>query len=152
MQNQYLQAISGNLGKYLKTEELPIKKRTTKVFQIDNTDKKILNILNKDSSLPYHTIATKLNLSIDIVRYRIKKLLKNEIIIKFFPEISLLKLGYTKYLYKIKLKNLSKIKVDKLEGKVTKISFLETQIETKKGDTIHIPNSTITKKEFIVKK
>lgn len=44
------------------------------------------------------------------------------------------------------------IKLDQLEGKVKKITMLETQIKTKAGDVIHIPNSTITKKEFTVKK
>ena len=50
------------------------------------------------------------------------------------------------------IKEGDKIKIDKLEGKVVNISFIETQIKTKKGDIIHIPNSTITKKEVIVKK
>ncbi len=52
-------------------------------------------------------MANKLGLTLDIIRYRIKNLLKRDIIIKFFPEISLPKLGYTEYLYTIKLKNLS---------------------------------------------
>jgi len=50
------------------------------------------------------------------------------------------------------IKEGDKIKIGDLEGKVKKISILETEIETKKGDTIHIPNSNITKKEVIVKK
>jgi len=49
------------------------------------------------------------------------------------------------------LKEGQKISIDNLEGTIRSISLLETQIETSKGDTIHIPNSVITKKEFIVK-
>ena len=45
-----------------------------------------------------------------------------------------------------------KIKIDHLEGKIVDINLVETQIKTKKGDIIHIPNSTITKKELIIKK
>jgi len=49
------------------------------------------------------------------------------------------------------LKEGNKILVDGLEGEVKKISILETVIETKNKDKIHIPNSTITKKELTVK-
>ena len=45
-----------------------------------------------------------------------------------------------------------KIKIDKLEGKVSKISLVETEITTKKGDTIFVPNSSITKREFVRKR
>ena len=31
-------------------------------------------------------------------------------------------------------------------------TILKNLLETKKGDTIHIPNSTITKKEIVVRK
>lgn len=50
------------------------------------------------------------------------------------------------------IKEGDRIKVDRLEGRVKKISIIETEVETKKGDTIYIPNSTLTKKEVIVKK
>lgn len=44
------------------------------------------------------------------------------------------------------------IEVNQLKGKVKNISLLETEIETRKGDIIYIPNSLITKKEIIIKK
>lgn len=50
------------------------------------------------------------------------------------------------------IKKGDKISIDKLEGKVVDINLIETKIKTRKGDIIHIPNSTITKKELIVKK
>jgi len=50
------------------------------------------------------------------------------------------------------IKKGDKVKIDNLEGKVNKISLIETEIKTNKGDIIHIPNSTLTKKELIVKK
>jgi len=98
----------------LKLEPIPTKTRKQETIKIDKTDKKILNLLGQDSSLQYHDIAEKLKLTMDVVRYRMKNLIKNEIIIKFFPEISLPKLGYTEYLYTLKLKNLSKEKLTQI--------------------------------------
>ncbi len=49
------------------------------------------------------------------------------------------------------IKEGDKIKVDKLEGKVIKIGLIETEIKSKKGDTIFIPNSSLIKKELIRK-
>lgn len=45
-----------------------------------------------------------------------------------------------------------KVRIDKLEGRVSKISLVETEIATKKGDIIFVPNSSITKKEFVRKR
>jgi len=45
-----------------------------------------------------------------------------------------------------------RVKIDGIDGKVKKISLVDTEIETKNGDTIHIPNSSLTKKEITVKK
>ena len=46
----------------------------------------------------------------------------------------------------------NKIEIDKIQGKVKKIGLIETEIITKKGDIIYIPNSILTKKEIIIKK
>jgi len=51
-----------------------------------------------------------------------------------------------------KIKPGDKIKTDGLQGKITRISLVETEIKTRKGDTIYIPNSILTKKEIIVHK
>ncbi|MBW2977366.1 mechanosensitive ion channel [Candidatus Woesearchaeota archaeon] len=45
-----------------------------------------------------------------------------------------------------------RIKTDGLQGKIARISLVETEIKTKKGDTIYIPNSILTKREIIVHK
>jgi len=98
--------------------ELPAKPRTFQDYTLDAIDKKILYLLNQDSSLPYHTIAQKLETTMDVVRYRMKNLVNKGIIIKFFPEISLPKLGYTEYLYTIKLKNVSQEKMDSIKKRI----------------------------------
>ncbi|GAG50529.1 unnamed protein product [marine sediment metagenome] len=45
-----------------------------------------------------------------------------------------------------------KITIHNLEGVIQKITLIETEIKTKKGDTIYIPNSLITKKEVLIKR
>jgi DNA-binding Lrp family transcriptional regulator len=93
-------------------------KRRTEEYRADKIDKKILNLLGQDSSLNAVEIAEKLELTLDVVRYRIKNLSKENVIIKFFPEISLPKLGYTEYLYVLKLRNLSLEKFNELKDTI----------------------------------
>ena len=50
------------------------------------------------------------------------------------------------------IKEGDKIKIKGAEGTVTHINLVETQIKTKSGDIIHIPNSVLTKQEVVVKK
>jgi Lrp/AsnC family transcriptional regulator, leucine-responsive regulatory protein len=102
----------------LDVENLPFKKRVSDYYNIDKVDKKIIATLSEDSSLSYLEIARRLNLTIDIVRYRMKALVEKGIIIKFFPEISLEKLGYIQYLYIIKLKNVSQEKINSLRKRI----------------------------------
>ena len=97
----------------IKTED-----RIKTKYKINETDKNILEILTKDSTLPYMTIAKKTNTTIDIVRNRIKNLIDKKIIIKFIADINLEKLDYTLYLQKIKLKNLSETKLKQLKKQI----------------------------------
>jgi DNA-binding Lrp family transcriptional regulator len=94
------------------------KMRNVNIDKIDKTDKQILNLLCEDSSLNFHEIATKLKLTLDIVRYRIKNLVNNQTVVKFSPEIMLDKLGYTEYLYIIKLNNSSSENIKLLKNKI----------------------------------
>jgi DNA-binding Lrp family transcriptional regulator len=105
--------------KKINLPSIPVKPRRIEITKIDKTDKKILNLLAQNSSLSFHEIAYKLNLTLDIVRYRIKNLIKQQIIVKFFPEISLPKLGYTEYLYILKLKNIPFETMVKLKQEIT---------------------------------
>jgi len=85
--------------KELGVKEFIVKPRTKQRYTLDKIDKQLLHLLCDDSSLSYLGIAKKLDTTLDIVRYRIKQLLKKKIIVKFAPVISLENLGYTQYLY-----------------------------------------------------
>ncbi len=100
----------------LNMKSIPRDHRTQEKYDLDKVDREILSVLNEDSTLRLLDIAKKLDLTIDIVRYRIRKLSENKIIIKFFPEISLQKLGYTEYLFVIKLRNASDGRIEELKN------------------------------------
>lgn len=102
----------------LNLKEPEIKERKLQSIILDEKDRKILAALNEDSSMPYLAIAKKLGMSIDIIRYRIKNMVKNGVILKFFSEVSLKKLGYTQYLYRMSLKNISTEKMEKLKSRL----------------------------------
>jgi|SRR3989338_6501837 len=99
----------------LKVEKIAQKERTSTIQKIDLTDKKILHHLNENSTLSYIQIANKINSSVDIIYYRIKNMQKNNLILKYFAEISLPKLGYTEYLYQLKLKNTNLTSLHKIK-------------------------------------
>ncbi|NQU78306.1 AsnC family transcriptional regulator [Candidatus Woesearchaeota archaeon] len=100
----------------LKLERPPAIKWTEGEVQLTEKDKQILKILTKDASLSYMEIARKLKLTFDTVRYRIKNLEKKGIIAGYSTSINLSKLGYTEYLFKIKLSNISKEKYRRLRN------------------------------------
>ena len=50
------------------------------------------------------------------------------------------------------IKEGDRVRVDKIQGKVSKISLIETEITTKSGDLLYVPNSILVKKEFVKKK
>ncbi len=63
-------------------------------IKIDLKDKKILSMLSENSRLPLNAIAKKVRLSRDAIDYRIKRLVREGVVISFFPIINLEKLGY----------------------------------------------------------
>jgi len=105
--------------KETKLQNIQNKERRVDVEKIDKVDRKILGLLSVDSSLGFPEIADKLNLTIDIVRYRMKNLINKRIIVKFFPEVSLPTLGYTEYLSIISLKNISMERLNSLKKRIT---------------------------------
>jgi len=63
-------------------------------IKIDETDKKILNLLSKDGRMSYRKISRELDVSVGTVHNRMDKFTKSGIIKKFIPHIDHSKLGY----------------------------------------------------------
>lgn len=64
------------------------------IVKIDDIDKKILHLLNKDGRMSYREISRKLGVSVGTVHNRVEKLMKNGVIKKFVPVIDHSRLGY----------------------------------------------------------
>lgn len=62
--------------------------------QIDETDRKILNILMEDANTSYVDIAKQIHVSPGTVHVRMKRLIKNGIVKKAFLNVDYAKLGY----------------------------------------------------------
>jgi len=65
-----------------------------KSIKLDETDIKILDLLNKDGRMSYRKISRELDVSVGTVHNRIDKYIKTGIIKKFVPQIDHSKLGY----------------------------------------------------------
>jgi DNA-binding Lrp family transcriptional regulator len=65
--------------------------------KIDLKDKKILILLSENSRMPISEIAKKVQLSRDMVAYKIKRLISLGVILGFYPEINFRLLGYRMY-------------------------------------------------------
>ncbi|MFH0875490.1 MAG: Lrp/AsnC family transcriptional regulator [archaeon] len=87
-------------------------------MEISSTDKKILNILLKDSRLSYRQIAKEISVSTATVMTHVKSLEKKGIIKRYTTELSFLKLGYEfKAIIEMRI---SKGKLFEIERKIAK--------------------------------
>lgn len=74
---------------------------------VDNTDLKLLSILEKDSRQSLSHMAKQLNTSQQVVSYRMQSLEKKGIVGNYYCFIDIAKLGYTSYRTMIRLTNLN---------------------------------------------
>ena len=70
------------------------KEKKEKVVILDETDKKILEIINEDARTPYRQISRDLDISVGTVHNRVDKMIKTGAIKKFAPIMDHRKLGY----------------------------------------------------------
>lgn len=84
--------------------------------KIDKLDKKIIYLLDLNSRQSNLQIAKKLRTSREVVDYRIKRLIKNNVIRKFFTHIRAEKLGFTIYKIYFKIKGLGKEQEEELKN------------------------------------
>lgn len=64
------------------------------MVEIDDVDRKIINLFNEDGRISYRKIAKRLDVSIGTIHNRMEKLTKKGVIQKFVPVIDHSKLGY----------------------------------------------------------
>lgn len=69
-------------------------KNKDEVIMIDETDKNIIEMINKDARTPYRQISRELDISVGTVHNRVDKLMKTGVIKKFAPIMDHRKLGY----------------------------------------------------------
>ena len=75
--------------------------------KLDNKDRKIINLLSQRSNLSILDIADEAKLTVDIVKYRLKKL-SDSIIISYRTLFNLNKIGYHHYVLMLKMRKASK--------------------------------------------
>lgn len=76
-------------------------------MKLDLKDKKILYELDLNSRATLNEIAKKVGLSKQVVDYRLKNLIKEEVIQQFYTIINFSKLGYTQYKLYLKFQNVN---------------------------------------------
>jgi len=88
-------------------------------MNLDKTDKKLINILQKDSKITTKRIATELNLSVTAIYERIKKLEKKEIIEKYIAVVNKEKVNKAfVVICQVKLKQHHNTYIEKFEKEV----------------------------------
>lgn len=78
------------------------------VVPMDDTDRKIINLILNDGRIPIYRISIKLKISPKIVTYRMKKLIKAGLILGFRPMLDLKSLGLSWFKIHILLKDINK--------------------------------------------
>ena len=101
------------LGKkaYIKTESYSGKDTSTR---IDSNDKKLLKILSNNASIHLVDLAKKTKLTVDIAKYRMKKLVQGNIINNFRMMLDFNKMGLYHYVVLLKIRKATKQEEAKL--------------------------------------
>lgn len=109
----------------------------SKLFELDALDKKILNYLNEvDGLAPYHTIGRAVGASLETTRNRIARLVKEGVIVRFFPFVVHPKIGLTRDLVVINFRHLTK----EIEKEIIK--------QIKEIPEVHLAFKTVGKPEM----
>lgn len=84
------------------------------MIQLDQLDRKILHELDADSRQSYAKIAKKTRSNKDTVKYRIEKLIENEIIEGFYTVIDYTKLGFISFRFYVQISDMPVSKKEEL--------------------------------------
>ncbi|MFC1696851.1 Lrp/AsnC family transcriptional regulator [Nanoarchaeota archaeon] len=98
-------------------KEPKVEKFSTKVSEIivDDIDKKILRIISKRADMPIVEIAKKSKLSVDVIKYRLKKMLHDGIVSSFRVLLNPNKVGFYHYVIMLKTRRSTKEDHQKLK-------------------------------------
>ena len=83
-------------------------------MSVDEKDLAILYELDKNARQSYKEIGRKLRLNREVVRYRVEKMIRNGIIIRFHTVVNYFKLGIVKYKLYLRLTNISRQKMEEM--------------------------------------
>lgn len=89
------------------------------IYELDDTDKKILKELSKNARISIVELAEKIKLSRDIINYRLKKLIKEKIIVQYRCYLNLQKVGVNHYKIIFRTKNLDEQSEKEIKSYVT---------------------------------
>ena len=66
-------------------------------MELDKKDSRILHVLDQDGRMPYSTLSKKVQVSKEVARYRVQRLLKDKVILGFHPILDFSALGMEMY-------------------------------------------------------
>ncbi len=91
----------------------------SEIYELDDTDKKILKELSKNAKINIVDLAEKTKLSRDIINYRLKKLTKEKIIVQYRCYLNLQNIGLNHYKIIFRTKNLDEQSEKEIKAYVT---------------------------------
>lgn len=97
-----------------------------KEYIIDEKERKILSVMSKNSNLPIIEIAKKVNLSAELIVYKLKRLKEENILISSRAYFDMQKIGYFYSLILINLPNLSGSNQSKLKQFAKQNEFVDS--------------------------
>ncbi|HJX51009.1 hypothetical protein A3K73_06305 [Candidatus Pacearchaeota archaeon RBG_13_36_9] len=117
-------------------------------YNADPVDIKILKILQNNARMSSVEISNKLNVSERIIRYRIKRLIKNKVIIGFRSMLDLNKLGYSYYKIHLKYKIFNQKTIEKIKDYLHFDPNIIYKTETIGGPDLEFEIQAINNKEM----
>ncbi|MFH1585459.1 MAG: winged helix-turn-helix transcriptional regulator [archaeon] len=102
--NRYIKKEDSSFHKTFATKKNPDSK-----YKVDKKDMQIMSMLSHNARIPLIEIASKINISPDAVKYRIKQLIKKDLIQIFFVNINPFMLGFNAYLFTFQIFNRTKL-------------------------------------------
>jgi len=91
----------------------------SKIYKLDETDKRILKELATNARISILNLSEKIHLTRDIINYRIKKLMKEKVIVQFRAYPNLQKLGINHYKVIFRTKNFDVVAENKIKQYVS---------------------------------